>query len=339
MASCPDENILVALVTGKLTKFLAEPLQHHVEACRRCQLAAAEAARAVVTPASTEEAVTPREFVAGDLVAGRFELECPIGHGGCGTVWAARRKVDAQRVAIKVLHTVQPECARRLLREARLAQRLAHPAFVPVHEVLELAPDRPALVMELLHGEDLAAFLQRSESLPTRVANALLAPLAEALETLHFQQIAHRDLKPANVFLERSAGEARVRVLDLGLARSLCLESETLSTSPLTSQGTILGTPHYMSPEQLDGKQDIDTRADIWALGAMAYRMLSGRPHIAAWRFADVVRALHTQRIPQLSQLAPEVPGRLARLVHESLSVNRELRPSASAWAAELRVA
>lgn len=321
----------------KLSKLLAEPLQYHIEGCRRCQLGVAEAARAVVNAAPAEQAVTLRELVAGDRVDGRFELESPIGHGGCGTVWSARRLPDSQRVAIKVLHAALPESTKRLHREAKFGRRLNHPAFVPVHEILEIAPGRPALIMDLLEGEDLARFLQRSAKLPTHEAVAILAPLAEALETLHFEQIAHRDLKPANVFLERTDAGTRVRILDLGLARSLCLESETLSTSPITTKGTVLGTPHYMSPEQLDGKGDVDTRSDIWALGATAFRMLSGQPHVAAWRFAEVVRALHTRRIPELSRLAQDVPPRLARLVQESLVIDRELRPTAAAWATALR--
>jgi serine/threonine-protein kinase len=337
MKTCPDENMLVALVMDKLSRMLAEPLQYHVEGCRRCQLGVAEAARAVLKAEPSEQAETVRELVAGDQIDGRFALESLIGQGGCGTVWSARRVSDSQRVAIKVLHSVQPDGTKRLHREAKFSRRLTHPAFVPVHEVLEVAPDRPALIMDLLEGEDLARFLLRGPKLPAHEAVAILAPIAEALETLHFQQIAHRDLKPANVFLERVAAGVRVRILDLGLARSLRLESETLNTSPLTAMGTILGTPHYMSPEQLDGKCDVDTRADIWAMGALAYRMLSGEPHIAAWRFSDVVRAIHTQRIPELSQRVPDVPAPLAKLVRESLVVERELRPPAAAWATTLK--
>lgn len=337
MKTCPDENMLLALVMDKLSRLIAEPLQYHVEGCRRCQLGVAEAARAVVKTAPVEPAETVREFAAGDQLGGRFTLDSLIGQGGCGTVWSAQRSIDSRRVAIKVLHSVDPDSMKRLHREAKLGKRLSHPAFVAVHEVLEIGADRPALIMDLLEGEDLAAFLLRSPKLQAHEAVSMLAPLAEALEVLHFQQIAHRDLKPANVFLERATAGVRVRILDLGLARSLRLESETLSTSPLTTKGTILGTPHYMSPEQLDGRGDVDSRADIWALGAIAYRMLSGQPHIAAWRYADVVRALHTQRIPELSERVPDVPPQLAKLVRKSLSVDRALRPTAAAWATALK--
>lgn len=337
MAACPDEATLLALVEGKLARLVARPLQRHIDVCRSCQLASAEAARtAIATPGG--EAPAPKRAVGrGTKLAGRFVLERAIGQGGTGAVWSAQRIGSGERVAIKLLHDARPDCVRRLEREARLAAQVAHPALVHVHEVLSAEQDGPALVMELLRGEDLSAYLERQTALSVRALAEILAPVVAAIAALHARQIAHRDLKPANLFLARSEdGMEHTRVLDLGMARSLDLELCTLNASRLTSANTVLGTPRYMAPEQLDGARDVDVRADIWALGAIAYRMLSGRPHVAAFRYVDVLRALHSAPITPLTSLVADVPTELGALVNQSLSMAPAARPSASAWSTVL---
>jgi eukaryotic-like serine/threonine-protein kinase len=247
-------------------------------------------------------------------------------------VWSARRLDGSGRVAVKVLRLALPEQVRRLRREARLIQRMANSTFVTIEEVLELPLGAPALVMELLSGEDLSACLAREGAMATARVVSLLLPIVSALGDLHAERVVHRDLKPANLYLHEQGGVLRPRMLDLGMARSLDLEQATIGRSRLTKPGTVFGTPRYMAPEQLEGARDVDTPADIWALGAIAYRMLTGTNHVTAVRYPEVVRELHTQSIADLRELAPGTPESLAAIAHASLGLEPAARPDARAW-------
>jgi eukaryotic-like serine/threonine-protein kinase len=334
MGPCPNQNVLWALVSGKLARNVALRLQAHVDTCPSCHGTVADARKdeTLETPEVFRRTTQP-ELEPGSVVDSRFVLERVLGEGGVGKVWQARQLSDGARFALKVLRAPVPDQVRRLLREAILSQRVQHPAFVPVREVLEVRRGHPALRMEVLEGADMEALLQGRAALSIAECAAWLAPIAHALVALHAQSIAHRDLKPANVFLERhTQGAARIRILDLGIARSLSLEQSTV----ITPTGAILGTPRYMSPEQLNGAADIDVRADIWALGAIAYRLLSGRPHIASSTLFDVMREVFTTEIAPLSQYTVGLPEKLLQLTDASLQRQATPRPSASDWLAVL---
>jgi serine/threonine-protein kinase len=266
----------------------------------------------------------------GTVIAGNYRLDEQVGEGGTGIVWAATRIPDGGRVAIKVLRAARHDLCLRLRGEADLAQRVEHAGIVRVFEVLELA-DRaqPALVMELLQGADLADFLRRTGRLSVSRVLAIMHPVVDAVLALHRHAIAHRDLKPSNIFLERRGEEEHVRVLDLGMARSLDLERRTVESTRVTYPGTVLGTPRYMAPEQLAAEEGVDGRADVWALGAVLYEMLSDVPHVEASLYEDVVRELATRSIVALERRAPHVPRVLAEAVDRALCRDPGRRPTA----------
>jgi serine/threonine-protein kinase len=266
----------------------------------------------------------------GDRV-GIYEVVAPIDSGGMGQVYRAHDPVLDRDVAIKVLSPViaaDPVHLARLGREARILASLNHANIASVYR-LEVHGDVPALVLELVVGETLAARLAHSR--PT-VAESLdiAAQLCDALEAAHARGIVHRDLKPANVMITPTGV---VKVLDFGLAKVV----EPQGVAPLVHAGnrtgaTIAGTPAYMSPEQARG-QSVDQRADIWAFGCLLYEMLTGTAAFAAPTASDtLVAVLETepswQALP--GDLAPAIPRLLRRCLHKD--AKHRLRDIGDAW-------
>ncbi|HET8933508.1 MAG TPA: serine/threonine-protein kinase [Polyangiales bacterium] len=249
-----------------------------------------------------------------------------VGSGGMGVVYRAQNIVTAKYVALKWLH---PRFAsgvggERLLREARAASLLKHPHIVDVYDLTkDTASDTWVLVMELLKGETLREYMQRSASIKLSSFIALISPAIGAVVAAHELGIVHRDLKPENIFLERVPSANRVvpKVLDFGIAKLNDPGSRTL-----TATGTTLGTPYYMSPEQYLGEKDIDARTDVYAFGALLYEAITGRmPHTASSLPALALKVT-TVDVPPVKSLCPSIPSSLARLVDWSLARNREDR-------------
>ena len=260
---------------------------------------------------------------AGDVVGDRYRLEREIGRGGMGTVWSAVHTLSGKRVAVKLLRRPdRDDLVRRFLLEARAACAVSHPSLVDVHDVFLLHDGTPAMTMELLEGETLAALLAREGALPAADVVTLFLPLVSGVGALHAAGIVHRDLKPENVFLVRHAkGAARVRVLDFGVAK---LASGDVRT---TETGVTLGTPAYMAPEQALGARDVDHRADVWAIGAMLYEALSGARPVDGESHGQLLKALLTSAIAPLAALAPEAPEPLTRLADHMLAKEPADRP------------
>lgn len=215
------------------------------------------------------------ELGAGQIVAGRFRLETRLGEGGMGSVWAAVHTTTGKRVAIKIL---RPELAKRadvrarFFREAKVSCSIQHDAILPIHDVLDL-DDSPALVMDVLVGEPLSAVLARTPRIPLPLLQQIFAPLVSALQAAHAAGVVHRDLKPENIFLvRRSDGRMEPRLLDFGIAKLLDDATASLDqqVTGITKTGTLVGTPEYMSPEQVTGKP-VDARSDLWSLGVILY--------------------------------------------------------------------
>jgi serine/threonine protein kinase len=322
--TCPDEDTLFALVRGGLAPGPAASVAAHADGCEGCQVALGEVARLA---AREEPPRAPKPLAPGDEIGDRFRLVERLGGGGAGVVWSAMDRAGSETVALKFLRVATPDQVRRLLREARLAGALRHPNLVTAREVIPVDDRPPVLVMELLRGESLALQIARG-ALEPDAACAVMAPLADAVAALHALAIVHRDIKPSNVFL---VGDSP-RLLDLGLAKQLRGGAHTRPTTA----GKLLGTPRYMAPEQLVAVGDADERADVWALGAVLYEVLAGKPHVDAHRPAAVMRSL-AAGIPPLRALAPRVPERIATLTMQMLRTDRRERPSASAVAAALR--
>jgi len=217
---------------------------------------------------------------AGERVVDRYELVRELGVGGMGAVWAARDVQTDETVALKTLLPDMlkiPDVVRRFLREARAAMAVNHPNVVRIREVV-MAGEEPVIVMDYLRGESLKARLDRERRMALHEFATLFVPVVSALGTAHASGIVHRDLKPDNIFLVKQPdGVEDPRVVDFGIAKLTAIDGDAQKSGHLTTTGAVLGTPYYMSPEQVFGDKNIDHRTDIWSLGIMAYECLAGR--------------------------------------------------------------
>jgi tRNA A-37 threonylcarbamoyl transferase component Bud32 len=264
---------------------------------------------------------------AGSLVAGRYRLERILGEGGMGVVWAATHVLTRKRVALKLVKRAASVDQRtRLLREARASCAVRHPHVREVYDVLETDDGAPVMVMEYLAGESLAERIGREGKLALPEAAALLLPVVSAVGAAHALGIVHRDLKPENIFLDEGP-PARVKVLDFGIAKLTAREGAAAETAALTASGTLLGTPYYMSPEQAFGERDVDHRTDVWALGLILYRCLSGVLPTQADNVGQVFKSIVARPIRPLAEAAPDLPSDVATLVDRMLSRGRRHRP------------
>jgi serine/threonine protein kinase len=252
----------------------------------------------------------------GRTLAGRYVLERSIGEGGMGAVFAAVQLAVQRRVAVKVLLpgvARDPGIVERFRREAMLAANIARRGAV---EIIDFDRDPiagPFIVMELLDGESLADRLKRHGRLNPREATWIAVSILETLEAVHGRGVIHRDLKPANVFLAREgSGPPVVKVLDFGVARVLAPHGE------VTARGAVIGTPRYMAPEQAAGGE-VDARADIYAVGAILYACLGGKPyaHVPSEHARAAVLAGPP---PPLSQMNRDLPAPLVAVVDRAMA-------------------
>src|SRR5580704_14014674 len=276
-------------------------------------------------------AVPPAHEPTGELldvragtVIGEYIVDGELGHGGMGVVYAATHPVIGKRAAIKVLKSSgNPAAVERFIREARAVNEIGHPNIVDIFDFAQLSDGRRYLVMDLLVGESLRARVKRGP-LPVAEACALLDEIASALAAAHGKGFAHRDLKPDNVFLAHQAGRLDVKLLDFGLAKLLPTSGIVDERAFRTATGVQLGTPDYMSPEQLRADPDVDHRTDIYALGIVAFEIITGtRPRrLASDRF-DLVGTPG-----QVVGAVAGVPPELAQLVDTMLAGDPDQRPS-----------
>jgi serine/threonine-protein kinase len=251
---------------------------------------------------------------------GPYDILSPLGAGGFGEVYKARDTRLDRTVAIKILPSADPELKARFEREAKAIAALTHPHICTLYDVGH-QDETDYLVMEYLEGETLDKKIARG---PIKIDEALkiVIEIADALDKAHCAGIVHRDLKPANVMLTKGG----VKLLDFGLAK---LRSQgvgigvsvaaTITTPPLTALGSILGTLHYMSPEQLEGR-DADQRSDIFAFGAVLYEGLTGRPAFVGQSQASLIGAImHTQPQP-ISAIEPLTPPAIDHIVTRCLA-------------------
>ena len=262
----------------------------------------------------------------GRVVEGRYRLERLLGEGGMGVVWAAVDETTKEPVALKFLRRERdddPTNRERFLREANAAMAVNHPNVARVRDVRSV-DGVPYLVMDLLEGESLRGLLRRRKVLTVGETARVIVPTIAAVDAAHAQGIVHRDLKPENIFL---VGGKDVRVLDFGIAKRL-LRGEEKRPVSLTETGAIIGTPSYMAPEQVFADEDLDARADVWALGIILYECLAGKKPTDADGFGQVLRRITTDSLEPLDVAAPGVPRSVAAIVNRMLSRNRNDRPS-----------
>jgi serine/threonine protein kinase len=269
----------------------------------------------------------------GLIVADKYQLTQPLGTGGMGVVWAARHADSGALLALKFLRPGpggmhDQDSVKRFLREARAAASVSHPHVVAIRDVLELDDGSPVMVMEMLIGETLRKHLSRKDRLSLEETARILLPVVSAVGTAHHQGIVHRDLKPDNIFLSVEPGGATVvKVLDFGIARITQVEGHGSGGVGLTASGDMLGTPNYMSPEQVFGERDIDQRADIWALGVVLYECLSGVLPTKAANLGQVFKLIVAGGIKPLSAVLPDAPPEVCALVDAMLARRRDQRP------------
>ncbi|MBX3173843.1 MAG: protein kinase [Gemmatimonadaceae bacterium] len=275
-----------------------------------------------------DEDLLPRAAAA---VADHFHIEAEIGRGGMAVVYRATDLRLRRKVALKVLPpdlAYRDEVKRRFLREAEMAARLSHPHIVPIYAVDE-ADGLVWIAMGLVEGESLAQRLHREPQPPLDVVRRVLREVADALDYAHREGVVHRDIKPDNILLEHSTG--RALVTDFGIARA------AEGDQRLTATGIAVGTPAYMSPEQAMGEREVDGRADIYALGVVAYQMLAGELPFQASNTPTMLMKHLSERPRPLVQVRDDVPVPVLAAVERALAKGRAERwPDAARFKAAL---
>ncbi|MGD0528043.1 MAG: protein kinase [Polyangiaceae bacterium] len=254
----------------------------------------------------------------GELVAGRYEVDGVVGRGGMAVILGARHVELGQRVAIKVLRRDVPRRAEvnaRFLREARACAQLRSEHVVRVFDVGHLENGQPFMVMEHLTGGDLGRIVHVGGVLPVEDAVSYVLQACEGVAEAHAMGIVHRDLKPSNVFLAAGAdGSPVVKVLDFGISKVTSTDGFLLTATDAT-----VGSPVYMSPEQVRAAKDIDHRTDIWSLGVVLYQLLTGRVPFDAPTQSALFVAIATDAPLPVAQHRPELPEALAAAVMKCL--------------------
>ena len=243
-------------------------------------------------------------------VSERFQLLDVAGSGGMATVYRALDQRTGETVALKLLHaTSEGVNSQRFVREVEVLKSLVHPRVVRYVDHGTTPEGHPYLAMEWLEGEDLSKRLGR-QGLTPRESLALAGHVAEALAAAHRRGVVHRDIKPSNLFLRRGEADGVV-VLDFGIARRTLERSMNIHTQT----GDVLGTPHYMAPEQARGARDLSPAADVFALGCVLFQCLTGRPPFVADHLVGVLAKILVEEAPGLRSLRPEMPEELDQLL------------------------
>jgi protein kinase-like protein len=266
-----------------------------------------------VEPDAPDSTVDPLLETLKKAIGFQYWMERLLGRGGMGAVYLAHELALDRDVAIKVLPPEQastPQMRERFRREARTAARLSHPHIVPLHTFGEVS-GVVYFVMGYIAGESLASRLKRDGPFPPEEARALLVSMCDALDYAHRQGVVHRDIKPDNILIDTASGAPLLT--DFGIAKPALAEAQ------LTTTGQLIGTPHYMSPEQALGRADVDARSDVYSLGIVAYEMISGHRPFDAENPMDALSQRLTRDPRPLGSAASEVPPDLALAIDRCL--------------------
>lgn len=327
VSSCLDENRLLDFLAGDGRE--DSDVLVHIGDCDACRDWLATMATLYAPGVAGH---TPPSDMATEVSAfeSRFRFGRVIGQGGMGLVWEATDLSTGTQVAIKVVPASDGVLRRRTLREARMRERVSHPHLLMAHEQFETLRGDIALVMVRLHGEDLGDRLVRQGPLQWEAARTLLAPIASALSAMHAAGLVHRDVKPQNIFIGGSGtgGERQPWLLDFGMAKVMKGLSVSSAGGTLTAEKSVLGTPHYMAPEQLYGEPDVAPPADVWAFGVVLFEVLSGERSAPGKSFGQVFRAVTTGGLRQLKEVAPHLPEVVTTFVHGLLVQDPAARPT-----------
>jgi len=265
------------------------------------------------------ESSSPSPVQVGDLVAGKYRVERELGKGGMGIVVAAMHEQLEQRVALKFLLpevVSRPEIVKRFIREARASVRIHSEHVARVLDVGTLESGVPFMVMEYLQGEDLSQVLLQTGPLPVQDAVGYVLEACEAVAEAHSLGMVHRDLKPANMFLaRRPSGKPAVKVLDFGISKI----PSTGADHVVTKTATVMGSPGYMSPEQMMSSDKVDVRSDIWSLGVVLYELLGQRLPFPGNTMPELIAAILQKAPEPLSIVRSDIPVGLAAVLDRCL--------------------
>jgi eukaryotic-like serine/threonine-protein kinase len=283
----------------------------------------------------------------GETLGGKYAIIRLIRAGGMGVVYEAEQTDTHLRVAVKVMHerllTSDKDLMRRFRREVRTASAMECRYIVQTLDAgTDAATGLSYLVMERLAGEDLQQLIDRTGPLPPKVALRIAAQALQGLITAHEMRIVHRDIKPANIFLARSHDdEITVKILDFGIAKIKADPLQLLHSTDLTTSSDFLGSPLYMSPEQVQSSSTVEHLTDIWSLGSVLFCTLAGRaPYHHLATLGQLIVAICASRPPPLQDVAPWVPRDVATIVDGALRSRPEERyPSAAAMLEAVRKA
>jgi serine/threonine-protein kinase len=261
----------------------------------------------------------------GQVLAGKYRVERVLGSGGMGVVVAAWHLELEQRVAVKFLHPLAMEradTAERFRREARSAAKIRSEHVARVIDVGIMEGGIPYMVMEYLEGHDVSDEMSKIGMLPIEEAVDFILQAIEALAEAHAAGIVHRDLKPANLFIaSRPDGTRIVKVLDFGISKSLL--GGSASELSLTRTSVLIGSPLYMSPEQMRSAKDVDTRTDIWSLGVILYEMITGRPPYTGDSIPALCASLLNDVPQSMRALRADVPAELEDVIRYCMAKDR----------------
>lgn len=282
--------------------------------------------------APLEDAPVDEDPLIGSTLGESYAIVRVIGEGGMGRVYEAHHtRLHKKRYAVKMLHQElarQPEVVTRFQREAEAASALSHPNIVGVYDVNVTRDGRPFIVGELLEGVELGAYLDQVGKLPVESAVRVVRQICQALGAAHQHGIVHRDMKPENVFLV--GPEGHVKVLDFGISKV------GEGNANLTKTGMVMGTPGYMAPEQARGAR-VDARADVYAVGAILYRCVTGKAPFEGLDPMATLTAVVSQEPVRPTQLEPSLPAALELVIQSAMAKEPEQRfPNMEAFDAEL---
>ncbi len=280
----------------------------------------------MATPESPDH---PAEVVPGQVVGGKWRIVGPIGRGGMGAVYEGQNISIGKKVALKFIDAEfarQPEIASRFQREAEAASLVESAHIVHVFDSGITDDGIPYIVMELLRGEDLRARIRRLQRLPREEAAHVVSQTLRGLHRAHEAGIVHRDLKPDNIFLvDRDDDPLFAKIVDFGISKMTRRAGE-VGSGTLTRQGVVLGTPFYMSPEQAQALPNLDLRTDLWAVGAILYECLAGRPPHGGDTYEQIIISICTTDPPDVRSFDPTIPTALANVVHKAMQRDRARR-------------
>ena len=278
-----------------------------------------------VVQGGSESAAGVRE---GDILAGKYRVERVLGTGGMGVVVAAHHIQLDEKVALKFLLPEalgDAEAVARFAREARNAVKIKSEHVARVIDVGTLPNGAPYMVMEYLEGGDLAAWIKQRGAMPAEQAIEFVLQACVAVADAHALGIVHRDLKPANLFcIRRSDGQLSIKVLDFGISK--LAEVGTGAGMAMTRTAALMGSPLYMSPEQMRSARDVDAQTDIWALGIIVFELISGRAPFQAGSVTELAIKVNNEPTPAVRSFRPDVPGGLEAIIFKCLEKDRSRR-------------